>query len=118
MKEVYVIKATNQDNKEMFYSIDSSCGYPYWGGFYHAKQFDSVDSVRDIIRNDSMFTEETHFSDGQIRPPHMIDTGIGLCNEVPRGELYIEVCKIVLEPCYVEVVKGEIKKPKNVVYEY
>lgn len=114
----YIIKATNQDNKVMFYGQDhQSGGYGWWSSaLQNAKFFSTFGQARDFLE-DAEFTQEQKMSNGVIDPPRMIHNGCGLNSNKLKGNLMVEICEISFNTQFVKNFEAKIKIPQ-IIYKY
>lgn len=92
--------------------------YGYWcSSISRATIYNKLLDAMNTIQS-SDFTEETVFSDGVIHPPHMIHSGLRLCNDNMKASGIISICKVEIDPTFIKEIEAEIKIPKNVHYEY
>jgi len=105
----YVIAVTANGAEQRFLGFDShSGGYPYWANhFSGAHVFDSLEKAQTEIQG-SDFTKNSLMSDGMIHPPHMIHSGLGLCNTKVANEGVLGIYEIALTPVETQVIKSQL----------
>lgn len=91
----FIIVATCETNKTMFYAIDpTSGGYPYWTSFLGgSKLFKTAEEAQQVLREDE-FTRPSTMSDGTVFPPYLLHSGSGVNFERTEGSLVVSIAEL------------------------
>ena len=112
---VFVITITKSNGEVKYYSRED---WGWWPSFIgHATFYSSLEEAKKVLEYHD-FTENCTMCDGTIDPPRLIHSGLDMCNTNMKASGTISIMEVSMSPVFEKHVDAEIKKPKNVIYEY
>lgn len=112
---VFVITITKSNGEVKYYSRED---YGWWPSFIgQATFYSSFEEAKKVLETCD-FTENSTMCDGTIEPPRLIHSGLDMCNTNMKAFGTISIMEVSMTSVFEKHVDAEIKKPKNVIYNY
>lgn len=92
MKRNYVVRVVNDEGQEKYWAAGGD-GYQYWSTSLCGADLFTQEEAEKIL-SDSSLKRNLKMANGQIFPPTMVHSGIGLCNKKQSGYMTIGVYAI------------------------
>lgn len=91
----YAISIQDQENRTQYIGGSTEGSYfSLVSSIQRAKWFDDPEQIREIIKTHDEFNKRIQFCDGSSNPPSLIWSGLGICNDRPKADGFINIVEI------------------------
>ena len=104
---MFIIEVQNQDFESQYVCRGEYTEFELSPSFQRAKMFDTLEQAKTALQSND-FTKRNVFTDGSSSPPHILWSGLGICNARREATGQILIKEVKFEDVYSQEVSDKL----------